>query len=71
MSNINMPINININVKYQIDGHRNTLISSHNFATNHIVDAGEDNRGELGPVAPLSDEGEGERVHKQLGIKKN
>ena len=60
-----------INVKYQIDGHRDTLISSHNIVTYHIVDAGEDNRGELGPVPPLSNEGEGECVHKQLRIQKN
>ena len=35
-------------------------------ATDHIVDPSEDDGGELGPVAPLGDEGEGEGVHKQL-----
>ena len=35
-------------------------------ATNHIIDASEDDGGKLGSVAPLRDEGEGEAVHKQL-----
>ena len=35
-------------------------------ATDHIVDASEDDGGKLGSVAPLRDEGEGEGVHKQL-----
>ena len=35
-------------------------------ATDHIVDASEDDCGKLGSVSPLRDEGEGEGVHKQL-----
>ena len=35
-------------------------------STNHIVDSGKDDGGQLGSVAPLRDEGEGEGVHKQL-----
>ena len=35
-------------------------------STNHIVDAGKDDGGQLGSVSPLRDEGEGEGVHKQL-----
>ena len=42
------------------------LISQSSDATNHIVDASEDDGGKLGSVAPLRDEGEGEAVHKQL-----
>ena len=42
------------------------LISQSSDATNHIVDASEDDGGKLGSVAPLRDEGEGEGVHKQL-----
>ena len=42
-----------------------------NVATDHIVYPGEHDGGQLGAVAPLRDEGQGERVDKQLvvGIK--
>ena len=42
------------------------LVLKTDEGTNHIVDASEDDGGELGPVSPLRDERQGERVHKQL-----
>ena len=42
------------------------LVLKTDEGTNHIVDASEDDGGELGPVSPLRDERQGERVHKEL-----